>query len=198
MNVVAEWSLLEGFVNNLFAELTGANGGSGSAIFATIRSQQGQRDAIEAVMQTNLTDQNEREIVNCALTIYEKASKLRNRICHWIWGYCEQLPDAVLLGDPVAMTAYASAITKYSKSFSGSSTLPRFPDLDRNRIYAYKQQDFDEASERIQKAMWVVARTRNALSYTGDQRAEEFRQLSNEPEIRTELERLNKGRRNDP
>lgn len=197
MNVVAEWSLLEGFINGLFATLLGGDDGRATAIFSTIRSQQGQRDAINAAVNLSLQDQDERDIVTAVMSVYEKASKTRNKIAHWVWGHSSNLPEAVLLADPVAMAAFQAEIIAFTQNVRSGAKLQERPQLDKSRIFAYFANDFDDASKRIQRSIGLTARARNALSARTDSGAQELLQLSSEPEIRTELERLNKGRQND-
>ena len=73
MSVVAEWSLLENFVNTLFVSMLGSDAPAGAAIFATIRSQAGQRDAIDAVAGTHITSEDLRDGVLAALDVYKAA-----------------------------------------------------------------------------------------------------------------------------
>lgn len=102
MNVVAEWSLLENAILYLFTRLLGENPTQGAAIFTSIRNQNGKRDAFRAVIPAGCGgDQQKEDLVNAAIAIFEKASKTRNKIAHWVWGYSDDLPDAVLLAKPV-------------------------------------------------------------------------------------------------
>lgn len=200
MTVVAEWSILESAMNGLFAHLLGSNPAPAAAIFSTIRSQSGQRDAMRAVIPTALPSDESRNIVFSMLDVYESASGLRNRAAHWVWGHSAQLPDAVLLGCPTALAAYRARLAEFSNQMlQGCEAAP--PELDRRRIYSYTLRDFEESSTRIQRAMLLAVMVTQALMHFAHAQPEgeaRLNQLSNEPEIRAAMDRLNKDRKNDP
>lgn len=195
MNLIAEWSLLEGFINGMFAQLLGANPGPSAAIFATIRSPQGQRDAMRAVVDAALADQAERDIIFAMLSVYDAASGLRNRVAHWVWGHAYDLPNAVLLANPTAYADFQSRIASWSLSAREDPMKASPPPaLDYRQVFAYEQSDFDEASARIQRAIELVHRVTSTLMtfrLGGLEGAPGLLLLSSEPEIHAELERLN-------
>lgn len=198
MNVVAEWSILEGFINGLFVNLLGANPKQSSAIFSTIRSQQGQRDAIEAVLAIALQDRDEQNIIRAIFKVYERASKVRNRICHWVWGHSPQLPDAVLLADPVAMAEFKAEVAQFTQSICFGTVNLAPPTPNHRRIYVYTQEDFRQASTKIQRAMHLAISATMELARKTPQGAPGLLQLSSEPEIHAELERLSKDHQSNP
>lgn len=198
MNVVAEWSLLESFVNSLFVSILGDDAPAGSVIFATIRSQAGQRDAIDAVAETYIANPDLRDAILAALDVYKGASKTRNRLVHWIWGHCPELPDAVLLANPVTRIAQDANL---QRAVAGRDTA----EIHRTArslegIYIYERQDFDAASVSIQRAIKLIALSR--MTVTRQQAPhmfdEELTRLLAEPEIERGVGRLRRGRQNDP
>lgn len=200
MNVVAEWALLEGFVNGMFVQMLESSATSSAAIFSTIRSQQGQRDAIRAVAEANLDDEM-RDIVHAAMSVYERASKTRNRIVHWIWGTCEDIGDGVLLCDPLASATFAAATKEYNeKVASHNLRISDQPNLNLKKVFVYKSEDFSESSQRIQRAIHIVNRTSHIISVRDLLPRDDqlFLQLVNEPEVRQELDRLNRDRQSAP
>ncbi len=197
MSVIAEWSILESFMSSLFAALLLGDDGRAAAIFSTIRSQQGQRDAIKAAVDLSALDQNKRDIISAVFSIYEKASKPRNKIAHWVWGYSPELPDAVLLADPNAMAAFHAKIAAFTRTVSTAKNYEPRPEIDKSRIFAWNAADFETASEKIQRAMDLASQTTLALLTSAPLSDPILLQLSNEPDLRAELERLNRDRQND-
>jgi len=196
MNVVAEWSLLESFVNGLFVKLLGTNAGAAAAIFSSIRSQAGQRDAFQAVAASALdNDPEKQDLIVAVLEVCNKAAKTRNRVAHWVWGHSDNLPNAVLLADPNAVTTYMAKLVDWAAARERGEKAA-YPDIDRRRVYAYTEQDFTEASQRIQRAMWLVSHVRMAMppELPG---ALSLTQLSAEPELQKELDRLRRDRQSD-
>lgn len=197
MNVVAEWSILESFINGVFVALLRASPVQAASIFATIRSQQGQRDAFMAVVDVTLPDQGERDIIMALLKAYERASKVRNRVAHWVWGHSPDLPDAVLLANPASMAAFTAEMAEFTQAVTFGTVSRNPPAPDNRQIYVYDKSDFTEASERIQRVMFLAGLARSHLSVKTPKGAPGLLQLSNEPEIRVELERLKKDRQID-
>ena len=189
MNIVAEWSILEGFINGVFVELLGTNATQAAAIFASIRSPAGQRDAFKAVASVSLPDEESRDLLLAVLTVCEKASGTRNRIAHWIWGHSPQLPDSVLLADPVAVASWRAALKDYQAA-QPNRTLP-LPHLNREKVYAYKQEDFDAASDVIQRSIILASLLR---FHIGGVVYPEQTPLRDEPEIRPILDRIARDR----
>lgn len=197
MNVIAEWSQLENFVNGLFVKLLGTNAAQAAAIFASIRNSAGQRDAFTAVASVTLANRPaDQDLLRAVLEVCDKASKTRNRIAHWVWGYSAYLPDAVLLADPIMMSAWDSKMSDYVAEVCEN---PRAridkPEPDKTKIYAYFQRDFDDSSNAIQRAIHLVGHFSRYLS--GGVIAEELPPLANEPEIRPILNRYNRHRETD-
>lgn len=198
MNVIAEWSILESFINGVFVQALGANPTQAAAIFATIRSPQGQRDAFTAAIAVSLPNEDERNIIYALLDEYERAGKPRNKIAHWTWGHSPDLPDAALLANPVAMSTFQTYVVKYCDRTAARVPADGMPLLDPKHIHVYRLADFESASLRIQEAMALASRARLALARKTDQGAPELLQLSTEPAIRKALDRLNKDRQADP
>lgn len=201
ISIIAQWSMLEVALSWLFVELLGTNAAPAAAVFASIRSQSGQRDAIAAVLPTAFgDDRDKQDLVLAALDVFSRASKVRNRVAHWVWGYSPEIPKAVLLGDPQAF----AAVSVESKEFletQHAGGIPALPHVDHNRIFIYEAQDFEDAIATIQRAKGLIIRLQAALSlglHNADEADRELLQLSGEPEIRRVLDRLNKDRRTDP
>jgi hypothetical protein len=198
LNIIVEWSLLESGVNGLFVKLLGTkNTVAAAAIFSSIRSQAGQRDAFQAVAASVLeNDQERQDLLVAILEVCNKAAKTRNRIAHWIWGFSANLPDAVLLADPTAITTHEAKANEWIAAPMGSKR-GAHPDIDRRRIYAYTASDFAEALQRIQRARLLVAGVRRVMPPAITD-APALLRLSAEPELRKELDRLSRDRQSDP
>jgi len=70
-------------------------------MFATLTAQRQQMGALEAAAKAALFP-NEFDVFRAAISMTESVQTPRNHLAHWIWGTCEQLPDALLLAEPKA------------------------------------------------------------------------------------------------
>jgi hypothetical protein len=199
IDVLSDWSDLETEIGALFVGLLGANTVQSAAIFATIRSQQGQRDAMAAVASKALPIEQERDVIFAVLRVYENSSGLRNRIAHWRWGYVDELPEAITLTDPAAVAEYHARSAEKYREFSRLQSGGYMVSTDATRVWVYEKRDFEEARAKIQRATELTQKTSHCLRYeikpTG---CPSLLRLSSEPEIRAELARLNKRRKIGP
>lgn len=201
MTIISEWSNLELQVNRLFVYLLGESAETAATVFATIRSQQGQREAVMAVAAVRV-DQPIQDVIAAALAVYKNASKLRNRVAHWLWGHCNDISRGVILVDPIAYTAAMARATDWARAHAKTQPPPSIGPEHRtklnSRAFVYVEDDFKRGLTQLRRAISLLSDTAMMmLAATDEQRAPRLHQLSSEPEIRKELDRLNKGRQND-
>lgn len=198
MTVIADYSILEDRVRSTFVALLGANAAISAAIFTSIRNQAGQRDALRVAASTALEGNDfARDVAAAVFSICFKADGLRNKVAHWVWGYCGNLPNAVLLIDPLATTANTAALhdALTARRSGDLSAVP--PDYDLSKVMVYEERDFNAGIETIAHARKLASMLHRILSRhslnplkEGDP---ELLQLSNEPEIRRILDRHRSG-----
>lgn len=210
MNVIAEWSILESFVMSLFVQMIGDNPKPASAMFASLKSDTAKRDCLRAVANSTLETQQKKDVFEAILKAIKSASKHRNKIVHWIWGYSKDFPDAVLLMRPedkvrqnVADLEHKAVMDKYYQNVLANMLQkkkpPNHPGFSDQGIFIFEKKDFIEASKLIQRAMYLVVTFRFVLmpNHPANQDDKLLKRLLNEPEIRTFLARLKQRRKNN-
>ncbi len=162
MKVIAEWSILESFNNALFVKLLGANPAPGAAMYSSLSGGNAKRDALNAVAQVALTEE-ELEIFNAIIWLYQSAIKERNKVAHWVWGNSPNLLDAVLLCDPNILMEYQLKLEKFTRKIRDDHRhkleMPEFP---KDKIFVFYALDFTRMSENIQKLMELLSRPVNS------------------------------------
>ena len=92
------WASIEGSLSLLLVSVLGADAEPAIAMFATLRAQHLQMGALEAAAKAALSP-NDFDVFCAAIRMTDSVQTPRNHLAHWIWGTCEQLPDALLLAD---------------------------------------------------------------------------------------------------
>lgn len=199
MKVVSAWSIMESFLSGVFVQMLGANPAPAVAMFNALTSTAAQTAALRALAQTTLS-RRDQELFEAVLIVLKSAADARNKVAHWVWGYCSSLPDAVLLCDPRALTEYRMQVDYYnSRILPRTGTEDDFPEIPKNRIHVWERNDFIEAVERIDKLSGYIHQfafiLRGFQAWPPDTPEDDqlYTQLCNEPAIQKALSRLRKG-----
>ncbi|ANL45305.1 hypothetical protein AMC87_CH00571 [Rhizobium phaseoli] len=88
---------------------------------------------------------------------------VRNKFAHWIWGACEQVPDALLLVDPRYLLGHARHLQKVwtedaTEQDASAAHEKRMAAIsyDFDRIYVYRTTDFDQCLRDITETQAMV------------------------------------------
>jgi hypothetical protein len=69
----------------------------------------------------------------------KRCMKERDRFAHWAWGYSPDLPDALLLAEPI----------EKARAQWDATSPPKTPQIDRKKVYVFTSGDFDRAIVRL-------------------------------------------------
>ena len=209
MKVIAEWSILESFMQSLFVTMLGANPRPAATIYASLKGAQ--KDAFRALADTILVSQDERDVFEAILKLRDTVGKLRDRIAHGVWGHSNNIPDGVLLCDSEDWMEHQVALREYTEALEthllsaprvGASDLesrPEIPKLPLDQIFVWYERDFVNASAQIQQVMEYVVRFRFVLmrNHPVNQDGQELQRLLSQPPILEHVSRLRERRKNN-
>ncbi len=197
MKVIAEWSILESFMQGLFVTMLGANPGPAAAIYASLISPAAQKDAFRALAKISLSSDDEKDVFEAILKVFDTAIRPRNVIAHWEWGHSPNIPDGVLLGDPEALTRYNVAAKEFTDAL-GTDPRPTRPQFPRDDIFVWYAQDFANASAQIQLLIGYVTDFRFVLTrqHPVNRDGQLLQQLLSEPQIHEHVSRIRERRQN--
>jgi hypothetical protein len=100
-SIFALWGLIEGSLSHLLIRVLGADAEPAIAMFATLTAQHLQMGALKAAARAALSS-DDFDVFCAATSVTDGVQAPRNHLAHWIWGKCDQLPDALLLAEPKA------------------------------------------------------------------------------------------------
>jgi hypothetical protein len=193
IKVIAEWSILESFLQGLFVKLLGSNPALGAAMYSSLSGTSARRDAFRAVAKLSLSPE-ELEIFDAIFSLYITAAKQRNNVAHWVWGYSPQIPDGVILCNPNVFMDFNVRIEQFTAALIWEEKV-EFPQFNKDQVFVFYAHDFTGMSERIQRLMHFVSLFKAvaipAIPTTpANQDRTLFLMLSHEPEILEYVSRL--------
>jgi hypothetical protein len=116
---IASWTNVESFMLQLFVELMGGHADKAATVFLALETQSAKTQAINAIIPSLPEEQS--NVLRAILAIAKTNQKSRDKLAHWIWGYCTSLPTALLLLNPKVAVR---------------------DDLDLSDVYVYFERDF--------------------------------------------------------
>jgi hypothetical protein len=74
----------------------------------------------------------------------------RNKFAHWVWGYADEIPDAILFIDPEALVAHDILLGGFMQAPHHGRGL-NINKIDVTKIVVYRERDIKEALEELWK-----------------------------------------------
>lgn len=192
MNIVAQWAVNEVRMARILVVLLGAQSRPVIAMHSALTSTQAQMAALRAAAKTMVTDEYWNTF-DAALVVVKKLAKERNRVAHWIFGYSNQVPDALLLVNPVDFidgeVIYQEGVAK------GANVLDM--SLRKKGVLVYDKPEFERVYMDALLAQSMISRL-TFLCTPGIIAAQSHDQLLNEPLIRSILDRSKRSQPTTP
>lgn len=154
---IGTWSTVDAQLTKLLGTMLGAAWRPANAMFAELSSSTAQTAAIKGVAREHFKDRpREAEVFTAIMTAVASGWKRRNPLAHHLWGYSDDLDDALLLLDPRDDARFAielsEAISANQKRWRNTRKdfRPREPDnrvdvfLPRDQVMVYRENDFEE------------------------------------------------------
>ena len=116
-----------------------------------------------ALIRTAIQDRLGDEALELYLAILKTStapSNARNAFAHSLWGYCDNLPEALLLVDSRYFAEHgAGAADRFSKSLKGDATEPfRSKPLDHGRVDVYRKIELENLIKQSRQTVESLKR----------------------------------------
>jgi hypothetical protein len=101
LEAIASWANVELYQLMLFVDLLGGDHSIATDIYLALETDGPKRAAIRAAANASLSP-DRLELLQAIFSLTDTATRQRNKLAHWVWGYSPDLPDAFILADPRA------------------------------------------------------------------------------------------------
>jgi hypothetical protein len=212
--IFAQWATIEAEVGMLLVRILGATAEPARAMYSVLTSQALQMLALNAAAKSALSTE-QFEVFEAVLSVLETVQKPRNKLAHWIYGQCTDLPNAMLLADPQSLKemhtarALIPALLASGKLKRGQSD--KAFGVDRKSVFVYRKSDLERIKRDLTDASAMLVHFRYYLNPIFTTEAEiakagdgpgtvsgSLRQLSTLRLFREALDRLRADQKNIP
>jgi hypothetical protein len=189
---IVEWSNVENLLGLFLALLLHTNEKAAMAMYLTVENRNAQLRMIDGAAHSTLPLDHADAITVLMNTDVRPAMKYRDKLAHWNWGYTDEMPDVLLLREPIHQLQETLAAVKAQATAMRPVDVP----TDHDLIYVIREPDLDRAIERTKRTQY---RLRIAMGTVWDPNTPEIRAaqlhlLSTTPEIQSGLDRLREAR----
>lgn len=139
---IAGWSEAEGQMGYLLVRMLGANAEPALAMFSALTSAPAQIAVVRAAAEAVL-DSERMEMVNAVLAIASPLATQRHRLAHQIWGYSEDLPEALILADSKDISQFWMKLFNAARQYAAGKRPPE-TDWPRDRLFVYRERDLTD------------------------------------------------------
>jgi hypothetical protein len=161
-SICALWGLIEHALSHWLVRVLGADAEPAIAMFATLTAQHLQIGALRAAAKAALSA-DDFDVFCAAINVIDSVQTPRNHLAHWIWGSCEQLPDALLLAEPKAQKERDQKRMAVIDRFDKGPTVSMFDEIieldryDPATVLVYRHGDLERAKRDLEEAEKIAA-----------------------------------------
>jgi hypothetical protein len=154
-SIFGHWASIEQRLSLLLVRVLGADAAPAIAMFSTLIAQHLQMGALQAAAKAALTV-HELDSFLAVMSITDSVQTPRNQLAHWIWGACQELPDALLLAEPKAQKERdRETILALEESDRRGFDLDKMMKLntyDPSTVTVYRKGDLERANRDLAEA----------------------------------------------
>lgn len=177
-NIIVASSLIDHELGMALGRILKTDAHAALAIYATLQSANIQKGALNAAAKTELNSE-QYEVFQAMLAATETAQAERHRIAHWLWGTCEELPDAMIAIDPKYLNEKSMEMEQFQRNpFAkklDEEDLMKIYKLDYSKILVYNLSDMQRAQRDMNEASMIMFHFRMYLDPPFNRFPAEFR-----------------------
>lgn len=156
--IFSAWAIIEHQQDMLLVQITDGSSAAAISMFRSLRSDRAKQDALTAAAKVSLT-QTQFSAFEVVMSVIRSSQKARNRFAHHVWGYCSELPDDILLTDPINAGNLMTHVTQMLHARKRNLPItfdPKSVGLDKARVIVYSKKDIDVIIQRLTEVSQVV------------------------------------------
>jgi hypothetical protein len=193
---IANWSWVDSATGTLFVNLVGTNMSAGAILYAEMTSALAKDRSLRALGLARL-EKADIPLLEALMSLLKSGQATRDKLAHWYWGVCEQIPDGLVLVDPrYLMKHRANMLELYEK---GELTTEHMA-FDISRFFVVRIKDLQAEAKAFAELAKLVFSFANWVAMQDKaERARRRLVLSNDARIREVLARGGRsGRQRNP
>jgi len=191
MHVVARWAHIDGDLATIFSHMLKVDIAVGAAVYQAFHGTEARRVALFAAAQKALP---EWQVIALQATwnATKHSREIRHKFAHHAWGYCEELPDALLLMPTSVVVDRNISLRQRVEELPDGRGVIAPADIDKEKVQVWRAPDFAKAQMDASQASFLIALLHMAIGALPLEVGR--RQLLNEPDFRRAVEPLLRGK----
>jgi hypothetical protein len=193
MQCIANWSWAEHVFGTVFVNLLGTNLPAGAALYNDMTSALAKDRTLRSVAISSLKE-DEYKLLEAILKLKDSYQRTRDKLAHWYWGVCKEIPDGLALVDPRYLMQYRAGILDLHDKGQLHGA-----EMDRNKIYAARVKDLQaDAKDFADFAKLIFSFANLVAEKNQEKRAKRHLALSNDGRIQEALARVDRSGQKKP
>jgi hypothetical protein len=191
---ISEWAEIETVLAIYFSTLLGAEPKAALAIYSALDNRAAQLRAVAAAAAEKLHPDDADLFEAVLQAALRPTMKERDKLAHWCWGTCDELPDDLVIREPSDKTDSHFIALEYE---GGTSPLRNTTD-EPDKTYVVSEKYLTGLHKRLINAKGYLGllRVRASSKSPQKERDEALQELSSEPLIHEAWDRLCEARKN--
>lgn len=199
---IALWSNADRTFYVMLANVLGVNPRPILRSLGSERNTGAQIKLLEGMVRAKLPEDRV-DMFAAAITLHREGKGERDRLAHWCWGATEDLPESLLLGDPVEISdSLVDGAVRVMRALDAMTEgrLDQASVFDKARIYVYGKPELDRVIERFRAfnnivgQLTFVTRSHGPLGIFKGHVDWATQQLTNDPMFSAALAKVVQGR----
>jgi len=149
--VVNTWAVCEHILSHLISRFVKGDFEIVTAMFHALSSSEARRDALFAAAQKALS-REDFNLIRATMRAAKPTRDQRNCFVHHIWGYSPEIPDAMVLADPTALSEHILDANRSFLEIWRGKPPRKLVDYDHSKIFVYRENDFFDAVANAKNA----------------------------------------------
>jgi hypothetical protein len=124
-------------------------------MYQALSGAEARRAALMAAAEARLSP-DEIDLFRAVASVARQTSKRCNEFAHHMWGHSPDLPDALLLVDPIHFIELGVSAAIMPRLYPEHRLNIDASKLDRSNVQVYRQSDIDESVESSEKTLLII------------------------------------------
>ena len=157
MQVIGIWAHIDGNITYAFSTFLRTDIETATALFDQFQGARNRERALIAAAKTALPEwQSVAVEAVCKATAASRNT--RNQFAHFITGYSQDIPDALLLVHPREITAVNVSRRQPTQHLSSGGKVVAFREIDRSQVFVWRESDLNTAvaEARLADEMFIL------------------------------------------
>lgn len=160
--IIARASAFDQALSQVLVQVLHASPEPAFAMYGEVMDARNRRAMILAAAKCALSAEDF-EILEVASAVIKSQVDIRNKFAHWLWGACKQIPDGLLLVDPRYLLNHSRTYQQAHLDLEETGFSPEKHEhfmeamrFDFEKIYVYRDADFDEILRDYKEAQLII------------------------------------------